>query len=170
MAVTALPPFDVTALSRFLTGASGRENVEVTACELLAGGAIQENWGLVVLFSDGRLAGPQRLVLRTNAASGIPSSLARLEEFAVLQAAFAAGVAVPEPLFACADPEIIGQPFFVMRRVAGTAQGRRITTDPGLEPALPAIAARLGRELARLQTIRPPRGDLAFLPAIGAEQ
>src|SRR5438477_6685 len=91
MAATALPPFDVAALSRFLTGASGAEKVEVTACELLAGGAIQENWGLDVFFSDGRLAGPQRLVLRTNAASGIPSSLARLDEFAVLQAASAAG-------------------------------------------------------------------------------
>src|SRR5947207_10548577 len=163
MAATALPPFDVAALSRFLTGASGAEKVEVTACELLAGGAIQENWGLDVFFSDGRLAGPQRLVLRTNAASGIPSSLARLDEFAVLQAAFAAGVTVPEPLFACADPGVIGKPFFVMRRLAGTAQGRQITTDPALEPVLPQIAYRLGEELARLQTIRPPRPDLAFL-------
>src|SRR5437773_1508754 len=163
MAATALPPFDVAALSRFLTGASGAEQVEVTACELLAGGAIQENWGLDVFFSDGRLAGPQRLVLRTNAASGIPSSLARLDEFAVLQAAFSAGVTVPEPLFACADPGVIGKPFFVMRRLAGTAQGRQITTDPALEPALPQIAYRLGEELARLQTIRPPRPDLAFL-------
>src|SRR5213082_91 len=163
MAAMALPPFDVAALSRFLTGASGAEKVEVTACELLAGGAIQENWGLDVFFSDGRLAGPQRLVLRTNAASGIPSSLARLDEFAVLQAAFAAGVTVPEPLFACADPGVIGKPFFVMRRLAGTAQGRQITTDPALEPVLPQIAYRLGEELARLQTIRPPRPDLAFL-------
>src|SRR4051794_3738895 len=163
MAATALPPFDVAALSRFLTGASGAEKVEVTVCELLAGGAIQENWGLDVFFSDGRLAGPQRLVLRTNAASGIPSSLARLDEFAVLRAAFAAGVTVPEPLFACADPAVIGKPFFVMRRLAGTAQGRQITTDPALEPVLPQIAYRLGEELARLQTIRPPRPDLAFL-------
>src|SRR5712671_3975175 len=165
MAATALPPFDVAALSRFLTGASGAEKVEVTACELLAGGAIQENWGLDVFFffSDGRLAGPQALVLRTNATTGIPSSLARLDEFAVLQAEFAAGVTVPEPLFACADPGVIGKPFFVMRRLAGTAQGRQITTDPALEPVLPQIAYRLGEELARLQTIRPPRPDLAFL-------
>src|SRR5438067_2046430 len=163
MAATALPPFDVAALSRFLTGASGAEKVEVTACELLAGGAVQENWGLDVFFSDGRLAGPQRLVLRTNAASGIPSSLPRLDEFAVLQAAFAAGVTVPEPLFACADPGVIGKPSFVMRRLAGTAQGGQITTEPALEPVLPQIAYRLGEELARLQTIRPPRPDLAFL-------
>src|SRR5207248_9747354 len=110
------------------------------------------------------------LGLRTDAPTGIPSSLGRLEEFAVLQAAFGAGVTVPEPLWACADPEVIGQPFFVMRRVAGTAQGRQITTEPALEPALPEIAARLGRELALLQTIRPPCADLAFLPLIGAAE
>src|SRR5437763_6989143 len=167
MAATALPPFDVAALSRFLTGASGAEKVEVTACELLAGGAIQENWGLDVFFSDGRLAGPQRLVLRTNAASGIPSSLPRLDEFAVLQAAFAAGVTVPEPLFACSDPAVIGKPFFVMRRLRGTAQGRVITADPYLEPDLPQIAARLGEELACLQRIRPPRAELSFLACPG---
>jgi aminoglycoside phosphotransferase (APT) family kinase protein len=162
MAATALPPFDVAALSRFLTGASGAEKVEIAACELLAGGAIQENWGLDAFFSDGCLAGPQRLVLRTNAASGVPSSLSRLDEFAVLQAAFAVGVTVPEPLFACADPGIIGKPFFVMRRLAGTAQGRQITSDPALEAVLPRIAYRLGEELARIQTIRPGTG-LVFL-------
>ncbi|HEY4470703.1 MAG TPA: phosphotransferase family protein, partial [Stellaceae bacterium] len=64
---------------------------------------------------------------------------------------------------ACADPGVIGKPFFVMRRIAGTAQGREITADPALEPALPRIAERLGAELARIQTIRPPRADLAFL-------
>jgi aminoglycoside phosphotransferase (APT) family kinase protein len=159
-----LPPFDRAALSCFLAEAGGAKQVEIAACDLLSGGAIQENWGIDAAFSDGRLAGPQLLVLRTNAATDIPSSLPRLDEFAVLQAAFAAGVTVPEPLFACADPGIIGKQFFVMRRTAGTAQGRHITSDPALEPALPRIAARLGEELARIQTIRPPRPDLSFLP------
>jgi aminoglycoside phosphotransferase (APT) family kinase protein len=165
MAATALLPFDRVPLSRFLAEASGAERVEITAFDLLSGGAIQENWGFEAVFAGGSLAGRQLLVLRTDAATGIPSSLSRVEEFAVLRAVHAAGVTVPEPLFACADPGIIGKPFFVMRRVAGTAQGRHITTDPGLEPALPRIAARLGEELARIQTIRPPRSDLAFLPS-----
>jgi len=163
MAATALPPFDLAPLSRFLAEASGAERVEIAAFDLLSGGAIQENWGFEAAFAGGSLAGRQRLVLRTDAATGIPSSLSRIEEFAVLKAVFAAGVAVPEPLFACADPGIIGKPFFVMRRVAGTAQGRHIIARPVLEPALPRIAARLGEELARIQTIRPPRPDLAFL-------
>ena len=81
----------------------------------------------------------------------------------MLQAAFAAGVTVPEPLFACADPAVFGKPFFVMRRASGTAAAHRITRDPTLDPALPAIAERLGQELARIHTIRPPRPDLGFL-------
>jgi aminoglycoside phosphotransferase (APT) family kinase protein len=93
----------------------------------------------------------------------VPSSLARIEEFAVLKAAFAAGITVPEALFACADPAVLGKPFFVMHRLAGSALGRPITLDRALEAARPRIAERLGRELARIQTIRPSRPDLAFL-------
>ncbi|HWB50746.1 MAG TPA: phosphotransferase family protein [Stellaceae bacterium] len=152
------------ALAGFLKTETGADAVEITRIELLAGGAIQENWGIDASFAGGRLPGLQRLVLRTDAATGVPSSLGRIEEFQVLNAVFAAGVSVPEPLFACADETVIGKPFFVMRRVAGSAAGRPITLDPALESARPALAARLGGELARLQTVRPPRPDLSFLP------
>src|SRR3954471_15171661 len=164
MAATPSPPSE-SALARFLAEASGARAVELSRLKLLSGGAIQQNWGFEAEFTGGALAGRQPLVLRTDAETGIPSSLGRLEEFAVLTAVHAAGVTVPEPLFACADPAVIGKPFFVMRRLPGTAQGRAITTDPALEPALPQIAARLGAELARIQTVRPPRADLAFLPS-----
>ena len=164
MAATPSPPSDA-ALARFLAEASGAGAVEINRFELLAGGAIQQNWGFEAEFAGGSLAGRQQLVLRTDADTGVPSSLGRAEEFAVLKAAHAAGVIVPEPLFVCSDPAVIGKPFFVMRRLPGTAQGRVITADPSLEPALPEIAARLGQELARLQTIRPPRADFGFLPS-----
>ena len=151
------------ALAEFLKSASDAETVEVTRIELLAGGAIQENWGVDANFEGGRLSGTQRLVLRTDAATGVPSSLDRVEEFHVLKAAYDAGVMVAEPLFACADRSVIGRRFFVMRRMLGSAAGRPITLDPTLEAARPALAERLGRELARLQTIRPPGNDLNFL-------
>ena len=102
-------------------------------------------------------------MLRAAAATGVPSSLDRLQEFAVLKAAFGAGATVPEPLFACEDAAVFGKPFLVMRRAAGTAAAHRITRDRALDPALPAIAERLGRELAHIHRIRPPRPDLAFL-------
>jgi aminoglycoside phosphotransferase (APT) family kinase protein len=170
MAATALPRFDETLLARYLAKASGARNVGLTEPELLAGGAIQENWGFRARFVGGPLAGDHELVLRTDAATGIASSLGRIEEFAVLQEVFAAGVCVPEPLWACPDASVIGKPFFVMRRVAGTAQGRQITADSALEPVLPALAARLGQQLARIQTIRPPCPELGFLPPIEAER
>src|SRR5499425_2496584 len=152
------------ALARFLAAASGAAEVEVSGLAPLRGGAIQENWAVDARFFGGLLAGEQRLVLRTAAPTGVAASLGRLEEFAVLKAAFAAGVTVPQPLWASDDPEIMGKPFFLMRRVDGTAAAHRITRDRALDPVLPGIAERLGRELARIHTIRPPRTDLAFLP------
>ena len=170
MAVTALPRSEAglgdrqRPLAEFLKTASGAEVVEIARLELLGGGAIQENWGIEASFAGGRLNGSQSLLLRTDAPTGVPSSLGRVEEFRVLQAVFAAGACVPEPLLACADKGVIGKPFFLMRRMPGSATGRPITLDPGLEAARPALAERLGRELARIQTVRPPRADLAFLP------
>ena len=168
MAATALPRFDPPRLARFLSQASGARDVRVSEPELLAGGAIQENWGFDAEFTGGDLAGRYRLVLRTDAATGVVSSLSRIEEFAVQQAAFAAGVTVAEPLWGCADPGVIGRPFFIMRRVPGTAQGREITADPAIEPFLSIVAARLGAELARIQTIRPLGHNRGFLPCIDA--
>src|SRR5215472_13769663 len=105
MAGTASPRSEPrsVALSRFLAVASGARVVEISGLKRLHGGALQENWGLDACFSGGALDGDQRLVLRTDAATGIPASLTRPQEFAVLKAAFAAGVTVPEPLFASAD-------------------------------------------------------------------
>src|ERR1700730_11611479 len=154
-----------TALARFLAEASGASAVEITGLAPLRGGAIQENWALDAHFSGGLLAGDRRLVLRTAAPTRVAASLERLQEFAVLKAAFAAQVTVPEPLFASDDTAVFGKAFFIMRRVDGIAAAHRITRDPVLDPALPAIAERLGRELARIHTIRPSRPDLAFLRA-----
>jgi aminoglycoside phosphotransferase (APT) family kinase protein len=163
MAATALPRSE--ALARYLAEVSGACQVEISGLKLLAGGAIQENWGVDAIFAGGSLAGPQRLVLRTDATTGVPSSLDRIAEFFVLKTVCAAGVTVPEALFACADPAVLGKPFFVMRQVAGSAAGRPITLDPALEANRPGIAERLGRELAKIQTVRPPLPDLGFLPA-----
>ena len=134
MAVTALRRSEAGlgdrqfALAEFLKAETGAAAVDITRVELLGGGAIQENWGVDASFEGGSLAGTQRLVLRTDASTGVPSSLGRVEEFHVLRAAFAAGVTVPRPLFACADKTVLGKPCFVMRRVAGSAAGRPITS------------------------------------------
>src|SRR5207247_2982268 len=117
------------ALARFLAAASAASAVEISALMPLRGGAIRQNWGLDANFLGGALAGDQRLVLRTAAAAGVAASLSCCDEFAVLRAAFAAGVTVPEPLFVNGDPTVFGKPFLVMRRAGGTAAGHRITCD-----------------------------------------
>jgi aminoglycoside phosphotransferase (APT) family kinase protein len=152
------------AVAQFLAAASRARGVEIGAFARLAGGAIQENWALDARFDGGTLDGGRRLVLRASGSTGIASSLGSNAEFAVLKAAFAAGVTVPQPYYFCADPGILGRPFFVMQRVAGSAAGHRITRDRALDPILPAVAERLGRELARIHTIRPPRPELDLLP------
>lgn len=156
-------PAEQANLARFLAEAAEAKSAQLLAAKPLSGGAVQENWSLDVSFVGGSLAGRQGLVLRTDAPTGVSASRSRPEEFALLAAARAAGVTVPEPLFLCSDRDVIGRPFVVMRRVAGTAAGHRLVREPNLGGPHDALAERLGRELARIHAIRPPRADLAFL-------
>src|SRR3546814_4830614 len=79
-------------------------------------------------------------VLRTDAPSGVAVSRSRAEEFAVLSAAYRAGVTVPEPLWLCEDLGVLGKAFYVMRRVGGTAAPQRLMK----------VAALGGRKSQRL--------------------
>jgi aminoglycoside phosphotransferase (APT) family kinase protein len=149
---------------RFLADMAEARTVELEDLRLLPGGAVQENWLVVTTVTGGPLAGRQRLVLRTNAPTSLVIGHGRAEEFALLHAARAAGVTVPEPLFLCRDTGIIGKPFFLMRWIPGTAIGERVVAgEAGGDRQ--ALAERLGRELATLHVVRPPRTDLAFLHA-----
>ena len=147
-------------LSAWLTAAAGAP-VAIESMALLSGGAIQQNWALDVQ----RDGAPERWVLRTDNAAVLAASLPRTAEFALLRAAHAAGVTVPEPLFCCGTPEVTGAPFFVMRRAEGVARGHVLVRQAATTGGDPALAAALGRELARIHSVRPPRDDLATLPA-----
>jgi aminoglycoside phosphotransferase (APT) family kinase protein len=148
------------ALARWLGAAAGADDLRIVDLDKLAGGAIQENWGLTVEFGGNR----QDWVLRTDAPSGVATSHTRLQEFALLKAAHAAGVTVPEPLFLCTDASVLGKPFYIMARVAGRAEGHVLVRDDAVIAAGDALVKVLGRELARIHTITPSRDDLAFLP------
>jgi aminoglycoside phosphotransferase (APT) family kinase protein len=150
-------------LPPWLAARAGAEGVQLRSVDRLSGGAIQENWAIEVEVDRGPLAGLQRWVVRTDARSRLAVSRSRAEEFALLKAAHAAGVTVPEPLWLCIDASILGAPFFVMTRAEGVAAGRRLVVDDTLVPDRPALVERLGRELARIHSITPPRADLPFL-------
>jgi aminoglycoside phosphotransferase (APT) family kinase protein len=163
----ALSADQSAALGPFLARALGASRVAVTNFARLGGGAIQENWALDVDVEGGAHSGSQSFVLRTNSPSGVAVSHSRADEFALLSAAHAAGVTVPEPIALCADESVIGKPFYVMRRVAGTAAGHILVRDDKWRGDRAVLAGRLGRELARIHTIKPGPGVLGFLKPVG---
>lgn len=161
--MSAAPPDRFSALPGWLAAAFGASGVEITALNRLSGGAIQENWRLDATFAGGAMDGARRWVLRTDAPSSITTSHGRAEEYAILSVARAAGVAAPAPVMLCTDRAVIGAPFFLMERAAGTADARRITRDPELPRFGPALAETLGGQLARLHAVTPPHAALPFL-------
>jgi aminoglycoside phosphotransferase (APT) family kinase protein len=146
-------------LRDWLAARTGDAALRIVAARKLPGGAIQQNWALEV--ETGGAA--QSWVLRTDSAAVLAVSLPRAAEYALLKAAFEAGVTVPEPLFLCDDASVTGAPFFVMRRVFGTALGPRVVKDGTLGGGRAKLAESLGRELRKIHRIVPPRADLAFL-------
>lgn len=142
-------------LAQFIAKATGAATVAIERDDRLTGGAIQENRAIDAVIDGVKSA----LVLRTEAAAPVPVSRPIAEQFALLKAARAANVTVPEPLWLCEDPAVIGRPFFIMRRIDGIALGNRVVRDGPHE----ALAGTLGGELARIHSIGPPRTDLAFL-------
>jgi aminoglycoside phosphotransferase (APT) family kinase protein len=149
----------LAALRDWLAARTSDAALRILGARKLSGGAIQQNWALEV-ETGGAM---QPWVLRTDSAAVLAVSLPRAAECALLKAAFGAGVTVPEPLFLCEDASVTGAPFFVMRRVAGTALGPRVVKDETLGGGRAKLAHALGRELGTIHRIRPPRADLAFL-------
>jgi aminoglycoside phosphotransferase (APT) family kinase protein len=158
------------AIADFIAQATGAKSATVTILNRLGGGAIQENWALDVEVADGPQAGRYEAVLRSDAVSGIAESWPRAKEYALIAAAHAAGVTVPQPLWLEPSGNVVGRPFYVMRRVKGLAQGRRLLRSLEGE-AGDALATRLGAELAKLHRIRPANAPeaLGFLPEVGSD-
>lgn len=151
------------ALAGWLAKEWGAGAVRISGCRRLVGGAIQENWALDATVEGGRMAGAHALVLRTDAPSGLSASHSRVEEYAILKAAFDSGVTVPEPLAACSDRSVLGKDFVVMRRVQGVAVGPRVARDEALGGDREALVERLGAELARIHSITPETHRFDFL-------
>src|SRR5690349_5305168 len=115
----------------------------VTEPVLLAGGASKEAWAV---DADGE----QLLVRR--AAGGVihRHTLSLADEFAVLQAAYDAGVKAPRPIRYI--PDLEGREAFVMERLEGETIGRRIVRMERVPPELPV---QMADELAKIHAIAP---------------
>ena len=151
------------ALADYLRHECRAQSVEILEFSRLTGGAIQDNHALTVRMSGGTHPGEHRLVVRSDAPSRIAASLNRSQEFHVLKVACEAGLTVPQPLWQCTDPAVLGRNFFIMRRAEGSSSPRTFLGQ-ALDPAqAKALTRRLGEELALLHRVRPPHPDLEFL-------
>ena len=148
-----------SALESWLAGCLGVARATVSRARLLSGGAIQQNWALDIATEDDERV----CVLRRDAPATIAASLGRAEEFAVVEAAWQAGVTVPRPLGFCADPGPLGGPFSLLAFVPGTAYGPKVVRDRVLGGERDALGRQLGRELGRIHAIRPDRQLRAML-------
>lgn len=156
-AVSKMDRDAITRLEVWLARQSGG-HAQVRDLHQLSGGAIQENWRLTVDLEGGTWPGAHDLVLRKDAPSHVAVSHGRAQEFAILKVAHHAGVRVPTPCLLCEDTDVLGTPFFLMHRAAGTAAGHRLVKAGNND----LLAAKLGRNLARIHSI-PDSPELAFM-------
>lgn len=121
---------------------------DVSEPTLLAGGASKEAWAVDV-------AGEPLLVRR--AAGGVihRHTLSLADEFAVLAAAYDAGVKAPKPLEYI--PDLAGREAFVMQRLDGETIGRRIVRSDDLARAREVLPVQMADELAKIHAIPPSR-------------
>jgi aminoglycoside phosphotransferase (APT) family kinase protein len=145
-------------LEAFLAEKAGAP-ARVLGLRQLAGGASRQTWAV-----DAEVGGrSEALVLRADAGGEIDdSALTREQELAVLQRAHEGGVLVPRPRWGCADPAVLGAPFFLMDRLEGESVGRRVVREPALAEARKSLPAQMGEQLARIHAL--PLDGLDFLP------
>ncbi len=151
-------------VERFLSGQTGKR-ARIVEAKLLAGGASQESWSVEVALEPGseRLD----LVMRRDMGGVLTfATLPRATEFAVIAAAYAAGVPVPQPFFEAAT--IAGRPAFFMQRVDGEAVGRRLVSDPSFAAARAKLPEQMAHALAAVHRIEPRAAGLEAI-APGSE-
>jgi aminoglycoside phosphotransferase (APT) family kinase protein len=129
------------------------------------GGASRETWSFDARFDGGP---PRALILRRDPGRTSVGS-DRALEFAVLQAAHAAGVPVPEVLWLGDDPSVLDGRFFVMERIEGETLARRLLRESGYEGARRAMTGQLGEILARIHAVPIDAPGLTALPGMRDE-
>jgi aminoglycoside phosphotransferase (APT) family kinase protein len=156
----ARPP-DPDALARAVAPACGAGSVE--GLRRLSGGASRETWSFDLVGAGGSRTG---LVLRRDPGEHTGES-DRSTEYLLVQAAGAAGVAVPRVRVLLRDADGLGRGF-IMDRVEGETIPRKILRDDAYADARPRLARQCGEIAARIHDIDPTA--LPELPHLGAAE
>ncbi len=122
--------------------------------ELIAGGRSN----LTYTITDGR----RELVVRRPPLGHVLATAHDMSrEYRVMTALAPTSVPVPETVLLCADPDVLGAPFYLMSKVEGTVYRQADQTD-GLGPArATALAEQLIDTLAALHAVDPAGVGLA---------
>jgi aminoglycoside phosphotransferase (APT) family kinase protein len=150
--------------------AAEAEGADLSIERPLPGHANRIQYVIAADIVGGPVAGRQTLVLRGDRHAPGLQFLVGVEEFAIRQIAFDAGMTTPEPL--CLEPSglVLEHPFMILRHAAGTTDATTLQ-DALSEEEGDRLAYRLGQELARLHaiTLEEAPGGIAFLPHPGAD-
>jgi aminoglycoside phosphotransferase (APT) family kinase protein len=129
---------DGPRLGRWLS-ANGIADGELLGIELIAGGRSNLTYRLDL--------GDSRLVLRRPPLGHVlPTAHDMSREFRVLSALHGTDIPVPAPVAICADPDVIGAPFYLMEYVDGLV----LRTQEDGEQLTPGQARQLSERLAEM--------------------
>ncbi|MFT5681829.1 MAG: aminoglycoside phosphotransferase (APT) family kinase protein [Myxococcota bacterium] len=139
--------------------------VEVTGVRPLAGGACQDNF-VIETIRDGE---PGRLVLRSDATSSLPGSLSRHEEYAIIQAAVAAGVPTPAVIGLREGLVRPGAWGYFMDWADGVAIGAKVVRSLSLAEARAVLPEQLAAAAAAIHRITPSTNPRLSIPTIAPD-
>lgn len=139
--------------------------ITVTGVRPLAGGACQDNF-VVQTITDGA---PGRMVLRSDAKGSLPGSLSRRQEYAIIQAAVAAGV--PTPAVTGLGEGLVrpGAWGYFMDWADGVAIGAKVVRSSSLAAAREVLPEQLAAAAAAIHRITPATNPDLSIPTISPD-
>jgi aminoglycoside phosphotransferase (APT) family kinase protein len=154
-------------LRSFIAEQGGFATVIIENLRPMAGGASRQILSFDGILEKDGMTVQRGMVLRRDLA-GHKIETRRRDEFMVLRAAHQEGVPVPEVLWLCEDPAVLGSDFFIMERIEGESFARRLLRDEAYAHARRVVPQQLAWILARIHQIDVKHYRLDFLPAPGA--
>ncbi len=143
--------WEAVDLGPFLAARYGHRSARTLNLERLSGGASKEIWGFDVELQDAGSPSMERYVLRRSPAGVGGTSLSIPAEFAVMKAAYDAGVLLPEPCFCAKDAD--GNDYSILERIKGEALAPRLFREDVYAAARKNIPRQLGELLAPIHRI-----------------